>query len=44
MSFAYSIGNIPAEHHLRPFFSLLRPIQNQAKPSIDHFTPKKLRI
>lgn len=41
MSFAYSIGNIPAEHHLSPFFSLLGPIQNQAKSPIDHFTPKK---
>lgn len=41
MSFAYSIGNIPAEHHLSSFFGLRGPIQNQPKSPIDHFTPKK---
>lgn len=41
MNFAYSIRNIPAEHHLCSFFSFLGPIQNQAKSPIDHFAPKK---
>lgn len=41
MSVAYSIGNIPAEHHLSSFFGLRGPIQNQPKSPIDHFTPKK---
>lgn len=44
VSFAYSIGNIPAEHHLSSFFSLCGPIQNQAESPIDHFTPENMNI
>lgn len=37
----YSIGDIPAKHHLGLLLSLLGPVQHEAKSSVDHLTPTR---